>query len=114
MVHGINANLLRRWVHEAEMKPRNEGVRTEVVDSVKAPEPKTVFLPVSLPAPAPRTRPQTSESSCGVDHRRSRWRGRQVLQPTALRGMRALLRSSASTQCGWPPNSLTCAPAPNA
>ena len=52
MAHGINANLLRRWVHEAEMKP-SEVVRADVMDGAKAQEPKTVFLPVSLPAPAP-------------------------------------------------------------
>ena len=54
MAHGINANLLRRWVHEAEMKPRSEVVRAGVVDGVKAQEAKTVFVPVSLPAPSKR------------------------------------------------------------
>ena len=53
MAHGINANLLRRWVHEVEMKPRREVVRTDVGDGANAQEPKTVFVPVSLPAPAP-------------------------------------------------------------
>ena len=53
MAHGINANLLRRWVHETEMKPRSEVVRAGIADEVKAQEPKTVFVPVSLPAPAP-------------------------------------------------------------
>ena len=53
MAHGINANLLRRWVHEAQLKPRSEVVRANVVDGTKAQEPKTVFVPVSLPAPVP-------------------------------------------------------------
>ncbi|MES2251387.1 MAG: transposase [Pseudomonadota bacterium] len=53
MAHGINANLLRRWVHEAEMKPGSEVVRANVVDGANAQKPKTVFVPVSLPAPAP-------------------------------------------------------------
>ena len=53
MAHGINANLLRRWVHETEMKPRSEVVRAGIADEVKAQEPKTVFVPVSLPASAP-------------------------------------------------------------
>ena len=26
MAHGINVNLLRRWVHEAQLKPRSEVV----------------------------------------------------------------------------------------
>jgi len=29
MVHGINANLLRRWVQEAAMKPGSEVVRVK-------------------------------------------------------------------------------------
>ena len=53
MAHGINANLLRRWVHEAEMKPRSDVVRADVDDGAKAQEPNTVFVPVSLPAPTP-------------------------------------------------------------
>ena len=53
MAHGINANLLRRWVHEAEMKPTSDAVRTEVDDGTKAQESKTVFVPVGLPASAP-------------------------------------------------------------
>ena len=42
MAHGINANLLRRWVHEAEMKPRSDVVRADFDDGAKAQEPKTV------------------------------------------------------------------------
>ena len=53
MAHGINANLLRRWVHEAQLKPRSEVVRANVVDGTKAQEHKTVFVPVSLPTPTP-------------------------------------------------------------
>ena len=53
MAHGINANLLRRWVHEAEMKPRSDVVRADVVVGAAAREPKTVFVPVSLPPSAP-------------------------------------------------------------
>lgn len=53
MAHGINANLLRRWVHEAELRPRSEVVHADVVAGATAREPKTVFVPVSLPPPAP-------------------------------------------------------------
>jgi len=53
MAHGINANLLRRWVHEAQMKPASDAVRAEVDDGAKKQERKAVFVPVSLPAPAP-------------------------------------------------------------
>ena len=48
VAHGINANRLRRWVHQAEMKPKSEVVRANVVDGAKAQEPRTVFVPVSL------------------------------------------------------------------
>lgn len=51
MAHGINANLLRRWVHEAEMKPSTDTVRADVDDGDKAQESKAAFVPVSLPAP---------------------------------------------------------------
>jgi transposase len=53
LTHGINANLLRRWVHEAEMKPRGEVARVDVVVGAAARDPKTVFVPVSLPPPVP-------------------------------------------------------------
>jgi transposase len=42
MAHGINANLLRRWVHEAEMKPASDTVCAALDDGAKAQEPKTV------------------------------------------------------------------------
>ena len=51
MAHGINANLLRRWVHEAEMKPMTDAVRPDVDHGDKVQESKTVFVPVSLPTP---------------------------------------------------------------
>ena len=51
--HGINANLLRRWVHEAEMRPSRGVVRADAGNAAKAQEPRTVFVPVSLPAPTP-------------------------------------------------------------
>lgn len=53
MAHGINANLLRRWVHEAEMRPSRDVVRADAGDAAKTQESKTVFVPVSLPAPTP-------------------------------------------------------------
>ena len=53
MAHGINANLLRRWVHEAQLKPRSEVVRADVVVEATAQDPKTVFVPVGLPPPVP-------------------------------------------------------------
>lgn len=52
-VHGINANLLRRWVHAAEMRPSRDVVRADVGNPAKAQVPKTVFVPVSLPASTP-------------------------------------------------------------
>lgn len=53
MAHGINANLLRRWVHEAEMRPSRDVVWADAGNAAKAQEPKTVFVPVSLPTPTP-------------------------------------------------------------
>jgi transposase len=74
MAHGINANLLRRWVHEAEIRPSRGVVRADADDAAKAQEPKTVFVPVSLPVPAPTPPPRhrTFASDCGAGRRRSR------------------------------------------
>lgn len=38
MAHGIDANRLRRWVHEAEMLPRGNVVRADVGDAAKTQE----------------------------------------------------------------------------
>lgn len=50
MAHGINANLLRRWVHEAELRP---GV--DAPNPLPAPKSATAaagatFVPMRLPA----------------------------------------------------------------
>ncbi|WP_349745283.1 transposase, partial [Roseateles cavernae] len=52
MAHGINANLLRRWVQEAEMMPSAGIVRTAAAPVAMAPASKTLFVPLNLPAPA--------------------------------------------------------------
>lgn len=52
MAHGINANLLRRWVREAEMKPPARDLSHAAAQQAQAPQPETLFVPVSLPAPA--------------------------------------------------------------
>jgi transposase len=51
MAHGVNANLLRRWVREAEMKPTAGPCGGMAPGEVQAPEHKTLFVPVRLPAP---------------------------------------------------------------
>lgn len=56
MAHGVNANLLRRWVRAAELRPPNIGPsKPAAAREVQAPETKTLFVPVSLPAPAAPT-----------------------------------------------------------
>lgn len=52
MSNGINANLLRRWVQEAQMKPATDVVGTASVPVAKAPASKTLFVPLTLPTPA--------------------------------------------------------------
>lgn len=54
MAHGVNANLLRRWVREAEMKPVPGAVSKTAAEPVQAPPRETLFVPVSLPAPTPQ------------------------------------------------------------
>jgi transposase len=53
MARGINANLLRRWVREAEMTPAvgNDSGNSVAVRDAVVPERKTVFVPVKLPEP---------------------------------------------------------------
>lgn len=51
MTYGINANLLRRWVNDAEMKPvARVAVASSMVTSI-VPELKPSFVPMTVPAP---------------------------------------------------------------
>jgi transposase len=50
MAHGINANLLRRWVHE-RVQPR--------VDAVPACDQPLGFIALPMPAPAPPPAPSS-------------------------------------------------------
>ena len=51
MARGVNANLLRRWVQEAELKPANGTGHGVAVGDVAPAERKPSFVPVSLPPP---------------------------------------------------------------
>lgn len=50
MAHGINANLLRRWVHDAEAKP--DGVVANKQPSEAGAPPVPAFVPMTIPPPA--------------------------------------------------------------
>lgn len=50
MSRGINANLLRRWVREAEMRTGPAPSSKPALPAAKASTPAT-FVPLSLPAP---------------------------------------------------------------
>lgn len=52
MANGVNANLLRRWVTEVEMKPPVGDDRTHTAVAATKPAAAPSFVPVSLPAPA--------------------------------------------------------------
>ncbi|MDP4302923.1 transposase [Leptothrix discophora] len=60
MAHGVNANLLRRWVREAEMKPLAGAISKTTGEPVHAPPRDALFLPVGLPAPTPQ--PQLADN----------------------------------------------------
>jgi len=47
MAHGVSANLLRRWVRDAEMNSATTVVSATTAETPKAQEAKTVFVPVS-------------------------------------------------------------------
>jgi len=54
MAHSVNANLLRRWVREAEMKTTS--VQSgKIVRAVAAAPLPSAFVPVALPAPTAST-----------------------------------------------------------
>ncbi|MFG6456962.1 IS66-like element accessory protein TnpA [Roseateles sp. BYS96W] len=52
MAHGVNANLLRRWVREAEMKAPAHALGKSTAEQLQAPQREPLFVPVTLPAPA--------------------------------------------------------------
>lgn len=59
MAHGINANLLCRWVREAELRPPGGALTKAAAHDVQAPETKPLFDPVivtSLQTPPARAR----------------------------------------------------------
>lgn len=51
MAHGINANLLRRWVRESELRPPGIALDKRTASGMQAPAAKPLFVPVSLPPP---------------------------------------------------------------
>ena len=53
MAHGVNANLLRRWVQDTEAKAMSGGVSKRPVATAAVTSPKTSFVPMTLPTPAP-------------------------------------------------------------
>lgn len=56
MANGVNANLVRRWVKEAEVgaeiEPGTAASETKKVGPVTTPTPTSKFLPLPLPTPA--------------------------------------------------------------
>ena len=59
MAHGINANLLRRWVHEMAQPP---------VDAVAVSDKPVGFI--ALPMPAPSAQPEPSGEPIRIEVRR--------------------------------------------
>jgi transposase len=56
MAHGVNANLLRRWVQDAEKKPASCAISRKAVATVIGQ--KASFVPVALPAMPEPAKPQ--------------------------------------------------------
>lgn len=51
MTHGVNANLLRRWVREAELHPGAERADTRAMARAPSGASAAAFVPMQLPAP---------------------------------------------------------------
>lgn len=52
MAHGINANLLRRWVREAEMGCGTLALQPQAASQAPAKTSVPAFVPMQLPAPS--------------------------------------------------------------
>ena len=48
---GVNANLLRRWVRDAELRSTSKAPMIEARPELAQPEAPTPFIPLQLPAP---------------------------------------------------------------
>jgi transposase len=57
MTHGINANLLRRWVNDAEMKPVPRAGIAPAAVTPDAPRLTPSFIPMEVPTPTPTPAP---------------------------------------------------------
>jgi transposase len=68
--HGVNANLLRRWVREAEMKLPLSTPSQIAVREAPVSEPKPVFVPLSLPALAAPMAPLPPPADIRIELRR--------------------------------------------
>jgi transposase len=63
MTHGINANLLRRWVNDAEMKPvARAGIASAAVTPIEPNAPRLTpsFIPMEVPTPTPAPAPTSA------------------------------------------------------
>jgi transposase len=60
MAHGINANLLRRWVNDAEMKPVAQAA--VATPSMTPAHLKPSFVPMTVPAPTPASTPTSTST----------------------------------------------------
>jgi len=61
MAHGVNANLLRRWVNDAEMRPVARVAVTAA--TVAPPRRKPSFVPMTVPAPAAAPAPAATATA---------------------------------------------------
>lgn len=58
MAHGVNANLLRRWVQDSEGTAVFDAGGKKLVAPVAVAGPKASFVPVPLPTPSAPSQPQ--------------------------------------------------------
>ena len=109
MTHGVNANLLRRWVQDYEKTPASNAVSRKTVAAAVA-GPKASFVPMTLPESSGHVPRQDIriELRRGATAITVSWPASAAAECAAW--MRELLRRSALTRCGWPRIPSTCAP----
>jgi len=113
MAHGVNANLLRRWVRDAETNSATTVVSATTAETPKAREAKEMFVPVSLPPSGQPSHVLDVRIGLRRGPTMPRWSGRRVPQRVRDLDARAasMIRVNAMRLAAAP---STCTPAPSA
>lgn len=120
LAFGLNGNLVRQWRRGRGLKPAGGAVMAATSVTREA---QQQFIALAIPQAVPvSATPTDTNAGAGDDIRIEVHRGAlqisgswpQAAAADCAGWLRELLKRSAWTQFGWPPNPLTCARAPTA